>query len=251
MNKTLVLFLLIFSIFNAKVNAQVNIEQYRSFTVTGNLEEVFDSRLNINTSLRRSSSSLYTIGFEYFKPFEFNRYSNGFFITKGKYGESKGEEFTNSNFIHLRIITKERYMSVKPEIFMQYENNKFASTIERFLYGFGLRYTIYGEVINGTSIINESYREEDSEPQYSKWRLSQYLKLKFNFNEFNKLNVTLYVQPRISDLTDIRYFSEFIFLNGLNEKVSYKSTLKSIFYNKSNVFNKVELYFNTGFEFKL
>ena len=117
--------------------------------------------------------------------------------------------------------------------------------------GFGLRYTLYGEVINGTSLINESYKEEGADPQYSKWRLSQYLKLKFNFNEFNKLNVTLYVQPRISDLTDIRYFSEFIFLNGLNEKVSYKSTLTSIFYNKSSVFNKIELFFNTGFEFKL
>ena len=81
MNKIFILFLFLFTIYSAKVNAQVNIEQYRNFTVTGNLEEVFDSRLNINTTLRRSSSSLYTIGFEYFKPFEFNRYSNGFFIT--------------------------------------------------------------------------------------------------------------------------------------------------------------------------
>ncbi|MEC8678644.1 MAG: hypothetical protein VXX85_07310, partial [Candidatus Margulisiibacteriota bacterium] len=160
-------------------------------------------------------------------------------------------EFTNANFIHLRIISKKKYKKTRPEIFAQYENNKFASTVERDLYGIGLRYTLYGEVINGTSIINESYKEDGADPEYSKWRLSQYLKLKFKFNEFNKLNATLYIQPRLSDLSDIRYFSELIFINGLNETISYKSTLTSIFYNKSSVYKKIELFFDTGFEFKL
>ena len=62
--------------------------------VTGNLEEVFDSRLNINTSLRRSSSSLYTVGFEYFKPFEFNRQSNGFLFQKRNMAKVKGMNLT-------------------------------------------------------------------------------------------------------------------------------------------------------------
>ena len=251
MNKHWYLILILFVIFSHHVIAQVNIEQYRRFTVTGNLEEKFDKRLNLHTSLRRSSTSLYTLGFEYFTPFKVNQYTNGFFISKAKYGESDGDEFTNANFIHLRLITKKKYKNIRPEIFAQYENNKFASTVERYLFGIGLRYRLYGEVINGTSIINESYKEDGGDPQYSKWRLSQYLKLRFNFNEYNKLNATLYVQPRLSDISDIRYFSELIFLNGLSETISYKSTLTSIFYNKSSVYNKVELFFNTGFEFKL
>jgi hypothetical protein len=103
------LILITLLIINHHVSAQVNIEQYRHFTVTGNLEEKFDKRLNIHTSLRRSSTSLYTLGFEYFSPFKVNKYSKGFFISKAKYGENDGDEFTNANFVHIRIITKKKY----------------------------------------------------------------------------------------------------------------------------------------------
>ena len=115
--------------------AQVNIEQYRNNT--GSLSKKYFQHVNISTSVKRSTSNLYSIGLKYFKPFALP-HSKGFLLTKVNYGESNGKEYVNNTFYHLRVISSTLVMNVIPEAFIQFENNHYALTKERYLAELGL-----------------------------------------------------------------------------------------------------------------
>lgn len=247
--KIFILFLCLISITN--IYGQVNIEKFRNLKDSGKLLNSYRQILNINTAVNRTTSSFYSIGFNYFKAFKLNPLTHSFLITKMNYGKNDGEEFLNHNFYHLRIIGVNEIFNIKPEIYFQYEKNDFASTKERYLYGLGVRYKLSKKAVSGTSILNEWYKEKDQNSQNSKWRLSQYFQYRMIINKFNRLDTTFYIQPNINNFSDIRYFSEIIFSNQLTESISYNSTLTSKYYNKSKVFNEVELFFKSGLEFKL
>ncbi len=227
--------------------AQVNIEQYRD--QAGNLEEKYHEHFNISTSLRRSTTSFYKVRLKYFRPFYFRR-GNGFLISNVNYGETDNNPFINDSFYHLRYIAKDAFFNVIPELFVQFENNSYSETKQRYLVGVGVRYR-QGLSTSGTSVINESYKESDGILKLNNWRISQYLKAKFNLNQRNKLNVTLYIQPSIFDFSDIRYYSQSSYVSEINQMISYQSTLTAKFFSKSNTFNQVEYFFDSGLRFKL
>ena len=136
-----------------------------------------------------------------------------------------------------------------PELFFQNQNNPFGSTKHRSLIGIGLRYK-KNETINGTSIINEWYKENNSIEKFNQWRISQYITIKFKINDYNDLSSTLYVQPNIFNISDIRYFSENTFTSKISKKISYTSTLTGTFFSKSSNYKDIELYFESGLDFK-
>ena len=115
--------------------------------------------------------------------------------------------------------------------------------------GIGLRYK-KNETINGTSIINEWYKEDNSVEKFNQWRISQYITIKFKINDYNDLSSTLYVQPNIFNISDIRYFSENTFTSKISKKISYTSTLTGTFFSKSSNYKDIELYFESGLDFK-
>ncbi|MEK9727512.1 MAG: DUF481 domain-containing protein [Candidatus Margulisiibacteriota bacterium] len=243
----LIIFLLLISISSW---AQVNIEKYRNLDVSGNLHENYNQTININTALTRSTSSLYSIGINYFKPFPVNSFSYGFLISKINYGKSNGSEFANDNFLHMRIMIKKEYMRLQPEIFSQYEKNDFSSTTLRYLVGFGARYKLSENTIFGTSLLNEWYTEE-GQSKKEVLRLSQYIHFRLRINPENKIDATFYIQPNINNFSDIRYFSHISFTNHITKSISYNSNLISRFYNKSITYPDLELFFKSGLEFKL
>lgn len=229
------------------VFSQVNIEQYRS--KDGQLNKKFRESFNISTSFKRSTSSLYSIGFKYFRPLDLS-YANGLFLTKINYGKSNQREYINDVFYHIRFLSKGRIRGYSPEAFIQYEHNKFSLTHRRYLAGLGVRY-LYKGMVQGTSIMNEWYRESSGIMTLSMWRLSQYISLSFVFNPFNRLTLSLYVQPSINDFTNIRYYSETTFMSQVNDFISYNSSLTAKFFSKSRGYDQVELFFESGFRFKL
>lgn len=239
--------LIILLIWPINLIAQVNIEQYRNNT--GSLSKKYFQHVNISTSVKRSTSNLYSIGLKYFKPFALP-HSKGFLLTKVNYGESNGKEYVNNTFYHLRVISSTLVMNVIPEAFIQFENNHYALTKERYLAGIGLRYK-YANTINGTSIVNEWYKETGSISRYNQWRLSQYVKFDIKFNDSNKLSSTLYIQPSVTDLTNIRYYAENSYNSQLTNTISYNSTLSAKFFSKSENFHDVELFFESGLQFKI
>ena len=159
-------------VFTFQSLGQVNIEQYRDRA--GGLEAKYNEFFNISTSIRRSTSSLYQIGIKYFRPFKFKK-ANGFLLTKVNYGETDSNPFINNSFYHLRFVSKDKYFNVQPEAFLQFENNSYSLTNQRYLAGIGIRYG-EKEMTNGTSIVNESYKESNGIFELNNWRISQYLK---------------------------------------------------------------------------
>ena len=226
---------------------QVNIEQYRSHS--GALNKTYQEHINLTTSIKRSTSSLYSIGIKYFKPFEM-RHAKGFLLSKINYGEANNNTYINNTFYHLRIVSNQQWMRVIPEAFLQYENNEFSLTNQRYLAGIGIRYT-HGDITNGTSIINEWYKESEGVTKLNNWRLSQYIKMGFKLNPTNKLNITLYVQPSVADFSNIRYYSESTYISQITDTISYNSSLTAKFFSKSSQFDAVELFFDSGLQFKL
>tara|TARA_B100001121_G_scaffold265659_1_gene247809 strand:+ start:3388 stop:4125 length:738 start_codon:yes stop_codon:yes gene_type:complete len=240
------IFLFLFLI-SSHIFGQVNIEQYRNDT--GSLEKKYHQHINITSSIKRSTVSLYSIGLKYFKPFYLTN-AKGFFISKINYGESNGSEYLNDTFYHLRIISSKTIFKVIPEAFLQYENNEFSLTSQRYLAGIGVRYQ-YGETTNGTSIINEWYQESSGIGRLNNWRLSQYIKFRFKFNKTNKIDSTIYIQPSIIDFSNIRYYSENTYISQITDAISYNSSLTAKFFSKSSDYNKVELFFDSGLQFKI
>ena len=229
---------------------QDSTRQYRNENSSGELTDSFNQHFNLSSSIRRSTTSLYNIGIKYFKPLQLKDYS-GFFITKSHYGQANGETYINNSFFHLRLIqeTNEKLVSI-PEVFVQYESNSYALTTLRYLAGIGLRYEILNST-GGTSLINEWYKEDSNTSSENYWRISQYLNATFLINKMNKIDLTLYIQPSIFDLSNIRYYSELGYNSKINDYVSYKSTLTSKFYSNSSSFNDIELYFESGLDFKI
>ncbi len=244
MNKPVCLLLFILTL---PILAQVNVEQYRDGS--GGLEAKYNEFFNISTAIRRSTSSLYQIGIKYFRPFKFQK-ANGFLLTKVNYGETDSNPFINNSFYHLRFVSKDKFFDVQPEAFLQFENNSYSLTNQRYLAGIGVR---YGEknMTNGTSIINESYKESNGILELNNWRISQYLKMKFDLNPLNNLNITLYIQPSIVDLTNIRYYSETTYASKINDMLTYNSTLTAKFFSKSSQYDQVEYFFESGLQFKI
>ena len=229
---------------------QVNIEQYRTNQTDGKLEEKFYEYINVSTSLKRSTTSMYDIGLKYFKPILTGNYE-GFLITKLNYGKNKGSVYINNSFYHFRLIALESESAYGiPEIYLQYESNEYALTKERYLAGVGLRYK-FGDTISGTSVMNEWYRENDSSSRNNFWRISQYITFNFPINRYNKLSTTVYIQPSVADISNIRYYSESSFFSAINKFTTFKSTLSTRFYSDSIDFDSIEIFLDSGLEFKL
>ena len=229
------------------VNAQVNIEEYRT-SKTGQLAK---QQINFETNVKRSTTSLYAIHLGYIKPVTLPMDIQGFIISKINYGKTKSEEYLNDTFYHFRFFQKNNNEDITPEAYVQYENNQHSSTKERYLAGIGVRYHTFAQTISGTSLLNEWYKESNQISRVNAWRLSQYMIIKFQLNATNALNITFYFQPNIKNLSDIRYYSETQYTSKITNQIAYTSTLTAKYFSESTVFDDVELYFKSGLQFKI
>jgi hypothetical protein len=224
--------------------AQVNIEQYRSSTVTGNINN--SQYVNISTSLTRSVDSLYSIGLQYYKAFSMSNALDGFLISKVQYGERNADVFLNRSFYHLRFISKQSYGEVFPETFFQYESNNSALTELRYLGGMGVRMSALPNVIVGTSVVLEWYKEDKMYVKTHAWRLSQYIKTAIEFNDVNRIDIVFYIQPKLNDFSNIRYFTECGYTSRLTKRLLYSATLTAKYFSHSSSFKDVELFYESG-----
>jgi hypothetical protein len=231
------------------VHGQVNIEQYRSSTATGNINN--GQYVNISSSIIRSVDSVYSIGVQYYKALPMSNVVDGFLISKIQYGERNGDAYMDRSFHHLRIVSEQSYGGVFPEVFGQYESNDSALTELRYLAGMGFRVPAFSQVIFGTSIISEWYQEAEMPVKEHVWRLSQYLKTFILFNSTNRLDIVFYIQPNLNDFSNIRYFSECGYTSMLSNSIAYASTLTAKYFSNSTSFKNVELFFESGLQVKL
>jgi hypothetical protein len=148
------------------------------------------------------------------------------------------------------MISFKPFLNVMPEAFLQYESKAFSLTNQRYLAGVGIRYH-YGKTTSGTSIIHEWYQESTRIGRLNNWRLSQYIKFRFKFNQKNLLDSAIYIQPSITDFRNIRYYSECTYISKITDTISYNSSLTAKFFSRSKAYNNVELFFDSGLQFKI
>tara|TARA_A100001015_G_scaffold320373_1_gene446508 strand:- start:1953 stop:2537 length:585 start_codon:yes stop_codon:yes gene_type:complete len=194
---------------------------------------------------------MYNVGFSYFTPVDLYESVESFLISKVKYSRKDSEAYDKDYFFHFRVLSKEKFFNFYPESFFQYEKNNSSLTSLRYLAGIGARYSFYDGFIFGTSILNEWYKEVGSNSKTSVWRLSQYVKATLTLSQFNRINFTCYVQPKVINFSNIRYFGELNLVNQLTQSISYSSSLTMKYFSKSEEFSEVELFFNSGIQVKL
>jgi hypothetical protein len=231
------------------VHAQVNIEQYRSSTATGNIKN--SQYVNISTSITRSVDSVYSVGIKYYKALPMSNVVDGFLISNIQYGERNGSSFLNRSFHHLRIVSEQDYGGVFPEVFGQYESNDSALTELRYLAGMGVRMPALSHLVLGTSIVSEWYKEAEMPVKEHVWRLSQYFKTFIQFNATNRLDIVFYIQPNINDFSNIRYFSECSYTSMLSNNISYSSALSLKYFSNSINYKNVEMFLDTGLNIQI
>ena len=247
-NLSIGIFLIICTLKASNIQAQVNIEQYREKTSMGAHK---NQTISVSTSIAKNKTNYYSIGIKYIRNFEITPSYQGFFITKVHYGERNNTEYINDSFYHLRFINNNSFYGITPELYGQYEQNKFSATQYRYVAGIGGRYSIIEKIIGGTSILYESYEDEDNVSNQQVLRLSQYLTIDYDFNSNNTLSSTVYLQPAIENFSNIRTTFEIIYLSQLTNTIGYTSTFSGNYFSENTVYDYIELYFESGLTFKI
>ena len=238
-------FLLVLLMVNAY--SQVNIESARSHSEKGQLNR--SHFLNFNSSVSKSITSFYSLGVDYFKRLTINELFHGFYLTRLNYGKRSSSDYINNEFHHFRLISNHNLMSVIPEIYAQYERDAFAATELRYLFGIGIRYSILDTIVSGTSLLSEWCQENDDSVTDHQWRISQYIKIMFQLTTDNFIQSTIYIQPNIQDISDIRFLLDGAFISKLNDLISYKLSILANYYSESSSYDDIELFLTSGLEF--
>ncbi len=226
------------------VFGQVNIERYRLRDANGRHKDPV-TVLGLDASIRQSTSSRYAWGLRWVYPFRVGSRATGFVIGHYNYGRQNNTVYSNNYFSHIRLIgvTQRR---MKPEWFAQYEDDAFTLTTHRELMGVGLRYAITETLLAGTGILHEWYTESGQKTMASVTRLSQYIQWVLPVGDQGQWDITLYVQPDITQWESLRYYIDTALVTPITTGISHQTTLTLKQYTNSAVFNEVELFLKSG-----
>jgi len=200
----------VFALVALPVQAQVNTEKMRALDVNG-----FATTVGGDVAIQSGNADLFELGARLrFDARQQRHY--GFVVGLTRYGEEDGETFRDRSFLHLRYTYRVLPWLV-PETFTQFEENGFTLLQLRILYGLGVRFryvdTERFKLFQGTTPMleyeNLNGRRVTVHPatvQTVRW--SNYLNLRLRLTDNTYLIQTVYVQPRLDEINDVRVLDE-------------------------------------------
>ena len=210
-NKLLSAILIWYLFLYSGVYAQVNVEKFRK---TGH-DDGLAGYVKVSFSSRTGNVDVTEIDVEGSADFKWKK-MNSFIIAQGEQGWKEEEQFSNEGLLHFRQIYEFK-KAWQPETFIQTDFNKKRSLLDRKLFGFGFRTTIFrnskNSIVCGTSYMYE-YEKLDvsnqsahqSKTKHNRW--NNYFALNLNINSQLQGHWTTYYQPRFDELSDMRILSE-------------------------------------------
>jgi len=204
------------------VHAQVNTEKMRALDVDG-----FRTTVGADIAWQSGNSDLFEVGARARFDYRTGR-QYAFFVGEARYGEEDGKAFRDRSFGHLRYNRELRPWLVA-EAFSQVENNGFARLQLRVLAGIGIRMRVVDtgrfKLFQGTTPMFEYENLESSglvrhPATMSTVRWSNYVNLRLRLTEKTQVLTTVYVQPRVDDLGDLRILDEATLAVALTEHVT-------------------------------
>tara|TARA_Y100001936_G_scaffold245135_1_gene286619 strand:+ start:1068 stop:1811 length:744 start_codon:yes stop_codon:yes gene_type:complete len=131
--------------------------------------------------------------------------------------EEKDDSITSNNtFLHLRAVRKVNDL-VSWEIFTQLSEKPLQKIKRRELFGAGLRFSPFKSLRIGLGLFDENEKRILSETRKTT-RLNTYITNDFKISDTTIFESTLYIQPDIDDLSEVRSF----FVAGLRLKITEK-----------------------------
>ena len=131
--------------------------------------------------------------------------------------EEKDDSITSNNtFLHLRAVRKVNDL-VSWEIFTQLSEKPLQKIKRRELFGAGLRFSPFKSLRIGLGLFDENEKRILSETRKTT-RLNTYITNDFKISDTAIFESTLYIQPDIDDLSEVRSF----FVAGLRLKITEK-----------------------------
>ena len=149
------------------------------------------------------------------------------------YGEKSDETYLYNSFEHLRIRYKLTNF-ITPEAFVQHQFNQFTSIKFRGLVGLGAAFSLWSQdashLVFGSTLMMEQEVASgesikfDADKIVSRW--SNYLQIDFKTDTNVTFSSTIFVQPQITNVKDIRILNETGFSVKERKNVSLGSSFK-------------------------
>lgn len=122
---------------------------------------------------------------------------------------ARGYLTDDNAFIHLRHIHQIFNPAWAMEVYFQLKQDKFQNLKTRTLIGTGPRYRIldsstYGKVFLGLSVMDETIKYNEFDPDEHNYRMSSYFSYKMAVNKTFDLSFIGYYQPKIDNASDYR-----------------------------------------------
>lgn len=149
------------------------------------------------------------------------------------YGEKSDETYLYNTFEHLRFRFKLNDW-VTPEAFIQHQFNEFRAIKFRGLLGLGAAFTLW-EAASGYIVFGATYMLErevaNGDPinldrQKVVSRVSNYLQLSFKTDNDVTFSSTVFVQPLLKDVADLRIYNESGFSVKIHKNVAVGTSFK-------------------------
>ena len=149
------------------------------------------------------------------------------------YGEKSDETYLNNTFEHLRFRYKLNEW-LTPEAFIQHQFNEFRAIKFRGLLGLGAAFTLWDSegsfLVLGTTYMLErevaNGEKISLETQKIVSRLSNYLQLSLKTTNDVVFSSTVFVQPLLTDFSDLRIYNESGFSVKVHEDVAIGTSFK-------------------------
>ncbi len=150
----------------------------------------------------------------------------------GEYGEANEVEDTNKMYAHLRYIHKISEDTLRYEIFLQAQEDKFKALNYRGVGGLGLRAKIFNTPIGGKGYFGLgamyeeiSYIEPLLDSDESNVRINSYLAYSLKFSKNSSLAYTLYYQPMVDKFEDYVLTNDLELILEIYQKLYLKFSL--------------------------
>jgi len=219
---TIIFAAIIWLILNPAAFGQVNTEKLRR----GLDDDGFDGAVEAAYSVTKGNSDLVEFGLAPGFVWRSGKHQT-FMINELETTSSDGADLINNGFSHLRY-NYELHRRWVYEAFLQAQYNKSQDLVARYLAGSGVRLNLlrrnstHGAV--GITAMYE-YEELDSGEITRIMRGSNYLSGRIERPEKWSLSATAYIQPRLSDWSDIRVLADLALDVGLSRHLSLTNTV--------------------------
>lgn len=168
-----------------------------------------------------------------------------------QYGTSNDTTTDDNAFLHNRVVFNHRRVWAQ-EIYLQYQSDPFAALEQRILVGSGLRYqhrfSDTSFLNQGIGLFHEEVRERETDLHVvQRTRASLYTFMTWRPSTY-RFQSTVYVQPVVDDLTDIKAIWQWALIVPLGQRTEWRWQWQSSWDSKppANTFKE-----NHKTEFKL